>query len=33
MIEKRARAALGILDVKFAAKFTPDFGMGAGDDL
>lgn len=33
VIEKCARAALGILDVKFAAKFAPDFGMGTGDDL
>ncbi len=33
VIEKRARAALGIFNVKFAARFTPDFSMGAGDDL
>ena len=33
VIEKCARAALGILYVKFAAKLAPDFSMGAGDDL
>jgi hypothetical protein len=33
MVEKGARAALGIFDKKSAAGFAPDLGMSAGDDL
>jgi hypothetical protein len=33
VIEECARAALGVFDEKFAAGFTPDLRMGAGDDL
>jgi hypothetical protein len=33
MVEKSARAALGILYVKFATEFAPDLRVGSGHDL
>lgn len=33
MVEKSTGAALGIFDVKFATKFTPDLCVGPGHDL
>src|SRR6266702_3075120 len=33
MVEKSAGAALGVLDVKFATWFAPDFCVGTGNDL
>jgi hypothetical protein len=33
MVGKTARAALGVIDKKSAARFAPDLGMSVGDHL